>query len=195
MTDKPTRPSLAYASHRDEPAGRWGLWGYGASPPSDTHVCIRARPDLQLEAAVGVVADRNVEFLVNGSAVLGIGSVQFGNDPFELLDERSNLLSGHTSVAALEAELELGGFTFELHLLDPPGHDRGVSAGFERVAIAGEFGVHSLSLRRTASSRVCSAGSGPNVDSSKARVASMWSSVNCPASPSSTAGGIEASLT
>ena len=63
-----------------------------------------------------------------------------------MLDERADLFAGHAPVAAFAAQLQLGGFAFELHLLDPPGHDRGVGAGFEGLAVAGELGVALLDL-------------------------------------------------
>jgi hypothetical protein len=45
------------------------------TPPSDTLVSTRARSGLHMEAAVGVVADRDVELLVDGSTVFWVGGL------------------------------------------------------------------------------------------------------------------------
>jgi hypothetical protein len=78
-----------------------------------------------------VVDDGEVEFVVDGFAVVGVGVGQDGHDPFELADEGFDLVAGEAGLAGGGAEGGFGCFAGELDFLDPAVDDGGVGAGFE----------------------------------------------------------------
>jgi hypothetical protein len=57
------------------------------SPPRTRSLVHAVDSCLQMEPAIGVISDRDLELLVDGSTVLGVRGLQDRDDPLELLDE------------------------------------------------------------------------------------------------------------
>ena len=88
-----------------------------------------------------MVGHREVELFVDGAPILGVCSGEDGNDPFQLIDQRSDLLAGHALVGAQPPQPQLSGFAFQFHFLDPAADDVGVGAGLKGSPVAIEFAV------------------------------------------------------
>ena len=63
------------------------MWVKGCNRPSDTLVSARVRSGGDLHASIVVIDDCEVQFAVDGFAILWVGVGQDGDDALELADE------------------------------------------------------------------------------------------------------------